>query len=70
MDRARQEWLKDRTRRFAQGVVENLELAWQDWVEDLTQEEFVLCCDEVEKIAKRIGRTRTYVSSVKADEVT
>ncbi len=55
--------LKDQVRRFAQGVVENLELVWQDSFKDCTDEEFVLLCEEQQRIAKRIGATRKFSSS-------
>lgn len=55
--------LKDQVRQFAQGVIENLEVVWQDDFADCTDEEFALLCDEVQAISKRIGSTRTFVSS-------
>jgi hypothetical protein len=67
MNTDRAAWLKDRVRALAQGAVDNLEIIWQPWAEELTEEEYKLCCDEVKNIATRINRTRTFASREKND---
>jgi hypothetical protein len=57
--RERREVLKDMARRYAQGVIENLELVWR--FEDVTQEEMQIMQNEVDAIAKRIGKIRKFV---------
>lgn len=62
MKRDRKAFLVDRTRALAQGAIENLEIMWQPWAENLTDEEMMLCHEEVERIAARINKTRTFAS--------
>jgi hypothetical protein len=62
MNRDRKAFLVDRTRALAQGAIENLEIMWQDWAEDLTDEEMKLCAEEVERIAARVNKTRTFAA--------
>lgn len=62
MKRERREVVKDMARRYAQGVIENLESIWQ--FPELTDEEFALMDKEIELIAKRIGKTRAFTSFV------
>jgi hypothetical protein len=57
--RERRDVLKDMARRYAQGVIENLELIWR--FEDVTQEEMQIMQNEVDAIAKRIGKIRKFV---------
>lgn len=66
MKRERRDVLKDMARRYAQGVIESLELIWQfDEIDD--EEEIALMQREIDAIAKRIGATRTF-SSTDPDE--
>ncbi|MDX9668713.1 hypothetical protein [Pseudomonas sp. P8_250] len=62
MNRDRAAWLKDRVRALAQGAVGNIEIIWQDWAENLTPEEFKICHTELESIAAKINKTRTFAS--------
>lgn len=61
MKRARREVLKDMARRYAQGVIESLELMWR--FEDVTEEEMEVMQKEVDAIARRIGAIRKFSSS-------
>ncbi|MBK5541556.1 hypothetical protein JFV28_20190 [Pseudomonas sp. TH05] len=65
MKRERREVVKDMARRYAQGVIESLETIWQ--FPELTDEEFAVMDREIQLIAKRIGKTRTFISFVEAD---
>lgn len=65
MKRERREVVKDMARRYAQGVIENLESIWR--FPELTDEEFAVMDREIQLIAKRIGKTRTFISFVEAD---
>lgn len=66
MKRERRALLKDMARRHAQGVIENLELIWQ--FDEINDEEEIACMQhEINTIAKRIGKTRTFISFVEAD---
>lgn len=65
MKRERREVVKDMARRYAQGVIESLETIWQ--FPELTDEEFAVMDREIQLIAKRIGKTRTFISSVEGD---
>lgn len=65
MKRERREVVKDMARRYAQGVIESLETIWQ--FPELTDEEFAVMDREIQLIAKRIGKTRTFISFVGAD---
>lgn len=60
--RERRAWIVDRARGFAQGILENAEVMWQDWAEDFTDDEQKLCTDELMKLSKKIGATRTFSS--------
>lgn len=68
MKRERKAWIVDRARGFAQGILENAEVFWQDWAEDFTDEEFKLCTEELMKISRSIGAKRTFVSVENSDE--
>jgi hypothetical protein len=65
MNRERRDHVKDLARRYAQGVIESLETIWQ--FPELTDEEFKVMDDEIQKIAKRIGKTRTFSSFERTD---
>lgn len=65
MDRERREIVKDMARRYAQGVIESLETIWQ--FPELTDAEFKVMDDEIQKIAKRIGKTRNFSSFQETD---
>lgn len=62
MKRERKAWIVDRIRGFAQGILENAEVSWQEWAEDFTDEEQKLANMELMKLSERIGNTRTFVS--------
>ena len=61
ISRKRKALLTDMVRRHAQGVVENLELIWVfEEIDDDEEAEFMQA--ELVAVAKRIGKTRTFVS--------
>jgi len=68
VNRERKAWIIDRARGFAQGILENAEVLWQEWAEDFTDEEHKLCCAELMKLSKKIGSTRTFASVEKSDD--
>lgn len=67
MKRERRALLKDMVRRYAQGVIESLELIWQ-FEEINDEEEVALMQREIDAIAKRIGANRSFVSTAPAVE--
>ncbi len=62
ISRERKALLTDMVRRHTQGVVENLELIWV-FEEINDDEEAAFMQSELNAVAKRIGKTRTFVST-------
>lgn len=62
MNRERKAWIVDRARGFAQSMIENAEPIFQPWADEFTEEELQLCQDELTRMSKRIGKTRTFAS--------
>lgn len=68
MKRERKAWIIDRTRGFTQGMIENAEVLFQEWADGFTDEELKLCQEELNRLSKNIGKTRTFASVDRFDD--
>lgn len=68
MKRERKAWIIDRTRGFTQGMIENAEVLFQEWADGFTDEELKLCQEELNRLSKNIGKTRTFASVDRSDD--